>query len=286
VSTIEIPAWFTDALAVSPEQHKIVVDGVSIAYQTWGAADEEPVVLIHGGAAHAGWWDHIAPNLAADHRIIAPHLSGHGASGHRPIYSLAQWAAETMAVAAAESSLPPILLGHSLGGLIALTAATDATNTIRGTLAIDSSITPQSEERWSNLPGMNRREHTIYPDRATILSRYRTIPPDAATIPYIRDYVAEGSIVQVEGGWRWRFDPAIFETAPWWNPDDLFAISGEVALMLGRRGAADADIEEWVQARFGDRIPISVIEDSGHHVMLDQPIALTENLQQLLARWS
>ena len=242
--------------------------------------------MIHGGAAHGGWWDHIGPNLAVKHRIIAHHLSGHGDSDRRQNYSLGSWAAEAMAVAAAESSAPPILFGHSLGGLIALTAATHADYDLRGTLAIDSSITPLSEKRWSNLPGMNRREHTVYPDRETILSRYRTIPEDAATLPFIRDHVAAGSIGQVAGGWSWKFDPAIFATAPWWNPDALLSVRGEVALILGRRGAADADIEPFVRARFGDRISITVIENSGHHVPLDQPVELTSQLQQLLERWS
>lgn len=191
-----------------------------------------------------------------------------------------------MAVAAAESAEPPILFGHSLGGLIALTAATHSSYGIQGTLAIDSSITPLSEERWSNLPGMNRREHTVYLDRESILGRYRTIPEDSATLPFIRDHVAAGSIGQVAGGWSWKFDPAIFETAPWWDPDALLSVRGRVALILGRRGAADADIEEFVRERCGDRIPINVIENSGHHVPLDQPLELTRQLQQLLADWS
>ena len=112
----EIPAWFADALGQSCDSGDIEVDGVRIVYRAWGKSGDPVAILVHGGAAHAGWWDHVAPHLAAGHRVIAIDLSGHGDSGHRQAYSLETWADEVMAVAAAESDQPPVLLGHSMGG--------------------------------------------------------------------------------------------------------------------------------------------------------------------------
>ncbi|EUA54163.1 alpha/beta hydrolase family protein [Mycobacterium intracellulare 1956] len=59
------------------------------------------MVLIHGGGAHSGWWDHIAPFISRTHRVIALDLSGHGDSGSRANYDLRIWASEVMAAASA-----------------------------------------------------------------------------------------------------------------------------------------------------------------------------------------
>ena len=55
--------------------------------------------MIHGGAAHAHWWDHIAPLLAEGREVIASDLSGHGDSDRRSDYSVEAWAEEALAVA-------------------------------------------------------------------------------------------------------------------------------------------------------------------------------------------
>ena len=64
------------------------------------AASGRGIVLVHGGAAHSRWWDHIGPLLAADRRVVAIDLSGHGDSGRRESYSFDAWAGEMLAVAA------------------------------------------------------------------------------------------------------------------------------------------------------------------------------------------
>src|SRR5487761_12732 len=103
------PAWFTEALAAPVTEGQAVVDGVPIAYRAWGGPGSRGVVLVHGGAAHSRWWDHIGPLLASDRRVVAIDLSGHGDSGRRESYSFDAWAREILAVAAdaVHRPLPP-----------------------------------------------------------------------------------------------------------------------------------------------------------------------------------
>lgn len=51
-------------------------------------ASERDLVFVHGAAAQASWWDHVAPLLAADRRVTAIDLSGHGDSEWRPAYDM------------------------------------------------------------------------------------------------------------------------------------------------------------------------------------------------------
>jgi hypothetical protein len=63
------PAWFSDALGAAVQEGTTSVDGASIAYRMWGDPAGRSIVLVHGGAAHSRWWDHIAPLLTSGWRV-------------------------------------------------------------------------------------------------------------------------------------------------------------------------------------------------------------------------
>lgn len=279
------PTWFTDAIAEPFDTDEIDVAGARISYRAWGKPGQPGVVLVHGGAAHAGWWDHIAPFLAADHRVMAIDLSGHGSSEHRESYALSTWSDEVMAVAHRESDARPVIIGHSMGGFVAFTAALEHGLDVRGVAAIDSPVREMSPEAraWlqtnSALPPQKVR-----PDRETIVARFRTLPEDVAGLEYVRKHIAEQSVREVEGGWTWKFDPSIFLSSQM-EPEDLASAATEVALVRGERGMATTDITSSVAEILGGHVPVTLVPDAGHHIMLDQPIALIALLQTLLGQW-
>ena len=49
------------------------------------------------------------------------------------------------------------------------------------------------------------------PDIDTALGRFRLIPEQPCQHPYVVDYIARQSLRAVEGGWTWKFDPALFD---------------------------------------------------------------------------
>ena len=88
-----------------------------------------PILMIHGGFC-GGWaFDGFAaPFRAAGHAVSAPDLPGHAAGLPREAaagLSMADYAAAVAAIVAAQSA-PPILIGHSMGGLVSLLAAAQA----------------------------------------------------------------------------------------------------------------------------------------------------------------
>src|SRR5258708_10580949 len=108
------PAWFSAALDAAVQEGTTTVDGASIAYRDWGDPDGRSIVLVHGGAAHSRWWDHIAPMLTDGWRVVAVDLSGHGDSDRRGPYSLATWARQGLAaVAETGAAAAAVGIGHS-----------------------------------------------------------------------------------------------------------------------------------------------------------------------------
>jgi len=69
------PAWFSAALADEGQERRITVEGTQVAYREWGDPADRSIVLVHGGAAHSRWWDHIAPLLTGERRVVAVDLS-------------------------------------------------------------------------------------------------------------------------------------------------------------------------------------------------------------------
>jgi pimeloyl-ACP methyl ester carboxylesterase len=58
----------------------ITVNGLRLHYLEWGDSTKPPMILLHGIARHAHTFDHIAPDLARDHRVLAIDMRGHGDS--------------------------------------------------------------------------------------------------------------------------------------------------------------------------------------------------------------
>ena len=54
-----------------PVSKTITIRGVRLHYLAWGSPAQPPLVLLHGGSAHAHWWDHIAAALVEEYRVIA-----------------------------------------------------------------------------------------------------------------------------------------------------------------------------------------------------------------------
>lgn len=270
--TTSPPVWFVEALSTEPEVRRVLVDGCEIAYRAWGAGEGLPVVLVHGGGANAAWWDHVAPALAVDRRVIAVDLSGHGDSGHRDAYGLRHWADEVLAASDAAGLMGPAVVGHSLGGLVALEMASrDVVPTL--TVVVDSAITESARREWHWMRRITAKPLVYYADRDELLGRFAPTPPDEANRPYVVEHIAARSIREAPQGWRWKLDPGIF-ARPVSDALDLARVRGPVVVIQAERGTARTPFSDAELDMLGPEATVAVVADSGHHVMVDQPEAL------------
>jgi pimeloyl-ACP methyl ester carboxylesterase len=283
-ASAEPPPWFTAAMNAPVRQADVDVDGTPIAYRAWGDRGDVGIVLVHGGAAHARWWDHIGPLLDGGRRVVALDLSGHGDSGRRDAYSLDQWSMEVLAVAAAAGIVtPPTVIGHSMGGFVALRAASLYGSSLAGVVAIDSPVRDIPPEERAARERRAFGPLRVYPSLEAAIARFRPIP-DQPALPYISAHVARTSIRTVEGGWSWKFDPRIFARHEL-SQSRLTRLDCRVALFRAEYGILSAQLSEIMYDRLGRLAPVIEIPAAGHHVMLDQPIALVTGIRTLLSDW-
>jgi pimeloyl-ACP methyl ester carboxylesterase len=279
-----VPAWFSAALAMAAQERTTTFEGTSIAYRAWGDAADRSIVLVHGGAAHSHWWDHIAPLLASDWRVVALDLSGHGDSGRRDSYSLDIWAREVLAVLVdAGTAASSVVIGHSMGGIVTLRLASLAGSRIAGAVAIDSPVRDLAPEDRAARQHRAFGPLRVYPTRQEAIARFHPVP-DQPTLAYIADHVAATSIRPAEGGWTWKFDPRIF-ARDHLTPELLTRLDCRVALFRAEYGLVTPQQSEVMYDRLGRVAPLVEIPAAGHHIMLDQPIALVAALRTLLSDW-
>lgn len=118
-------------------ERRLNVVGVSTAVLEGG--DGPPMVLLHGPGESALWWMRVLPDLVSTHRVVAPDLPAHGASGSSegPLDAdrVLSWLDEVIEHTCPS---PPVLVGHLLGGAIAARFAVGRGDRIRRLVLVDS----------------------------------------------------------------------------------------------------------------------------------------------------
>ena len=291
---MEAPHWYQRALDTPSQPGDIEVNGTNIHYETWGEVGNPGIVLIHGSNAHLEWWRFVAPYLADQFRVAALDSSGNGDSGWRTHYSGKDFAEEVWAVCqAAQLGERPFVVGHSFGGFIALETGHYYGSDLGGIVFMDFTVAPTEKylewgmraERDGVQPGRKLR---VYEDRATMLGRFRLLPAQPNVYPGVLAYMADHGIKQVEGGWTWKFDPALFDYLEMGvdQCEKFVALPCRSAVVLGENSADEG-------AFFGDhmseishgKVPIFKIPGAYHHFMFDEPLAVVVALKATVLGW-
>lgn len=116
-------------------------DGLVLDVRIDGPDDGVPLVCLHGVTASAEEFAWLAERLAGDHRVVRPSFRGHGDSG-RPDgpYLGPDYVADAVAVLEQAVDGPALVLGHSLGGVVALAVAQQRPELVRAALVIDPGL--------------------------------------------------------------------------------------------------------------------------------------------------
>lgn len=101
-------------------------DGLRLAYDIYGAEDDDPLVLVHGlGADHAMWTPQAGRYPDAGYTLEVPDVRGHGESDVPATFSIDDCASDLAALLSERDLTSASVCGVSMGGLIAQRFAID-----------------------------------------------------------------------------------------------------------------------------------------------------------------
>jgi pimeloyl-ACP methyl ester carboxylesterase len=286
------PSWFSAALDLAPERGHFLSSGSRIELLTWGKVGRPGLLFIHGNRAHADWWSFIAPFFADDWRCAAISLSGMGGSQSRAEQSTipdfvgeAHDAIEAAGLTAGGHL--PILVGHSLGGSVGVNAVA-GNDRFRGLVLVDTPINhdPERARAAAAAAPKPRASHRPFGSLAEGLGRFRLSPAQPYTNDFILDFIARKALVEQNSQWFWRFDPRGVVIGNITDEAPLARIGCPIAMIYGDRSPYMRAFKcEAARALLRAGSPFVAIPDAGHHVLIDQPLALVSALRTLLACW-
>ncbi len=281
------PEWFLKSIENKGVDVLINDPNGDISYSKWKSNNQSKnlLILIHGTGAHKKWWDPIAPQFIDETNVIAVDLPGMGDSDFREKYSIKDFGSCIFSIIEKEKKDSQIeniyIVGHSLGGQVAAYLASEYKDLVTSLVMIDTFIRPPDYDP-SEHEGGPLRKIKYYPDKKTILQRFRLMPTQECKNDWFLRYIAEYSVREVEDGWRWKFDDLMFNSLERlfgykfsFKCPALFIYGANSLLMSG-------NILSNIKKMYSDIMEFEKVDEAAHHVPLDKPLEIVDIIKKRL----
>lgn len=263
--------------------HLVDAAGVQVHVVEWGTPGAPPVLLLHGGMAHARWWDLVAARLADRLHLFAVDMPGHGDS---PWLDPERYGAglETPIIGALLARLAPggwTVCGHSHGALLATLLAAGGAIPPDRLVLVDMPLHPASPRLMRAGSHFRAIRQPAFATREEGLAAFRLFPGDSLAPPEVVRYVAEHSLRPgVEDGWTTKFDWRFFGARRPDSPNPFAGLADRLRDVrcpaLALRGEASTILAPEEHREMVSRLPGGrgvVIPGAAHNPHLENPDA-------------
>jgi esterase len=237
---------------------------VPLYHRDLGGAGSPPIVLLHGMLGSSRNWQTAGRDLAANRRVFALDLRNHGLSPHADTMAYPSMVADVLAWLDAQAIGPVELVGHSMGGKVAMLLACRHPGRAARLVVVD--IAPKAyswPERRQEFTAMNELDLATLKSRADAEARLAARVPGWAERKFLTT-----NLERTPEGWRWQVNlPAITAALPELEGNPLGAgdrYAGPALFIAGERsgymkpGDRDPILGHFPSARF------EVFPGSGH----------------------
>jgi pimeloyl-ACP methyl ester carboxylesterase len=264
----------------------VEVDGSPLHYLDYGTSGRPPILCVHGGAAHAHWFDFFATGFISDFHVRALDFRGHGDSPWMipPDYTYERHAADLAEVVERLDLRNFVLIGHSMGGLVSLLYTASYHGRARALIIVDSTLR-MPEDRVALLRNVGNRPGSRYATHEEFLSRYRLRPDGTTAAPEIIQHLAGyGGRQLPDGSWIHKFDRHVYAQR---NSFDGIPLCSRVTIPTlvvkgGRSPRVTPQLIAEAQAQCSS-LDVVEVPHSDHHVFLDNPPGFERVVKSFLA---
>jgi len=227
---------------LEPISHFFYSDRLKLQFWDYGQDGKPSLVLVHGGLDHARSWDWVARSLREHYHVYALDLRGHGNSAWAPgaMYSVVEHVLDLSALLDIIDDFPTRLVGHSLGGIVALHYAGVYPDRVQRPVSIEGIGFPARHRVHG--PASQRLRYWIEAVRNSEGRVPRSFPNLAAAAarmkeanPHLSDEVARhltlhGTNWNSDGSMTWKFDNYARAISPYGHHiEDAVELFGQIA---------------------------------------------------------
>jgi len=179
---------------------------VELAYNEWGQSDAPPLIILHGFFASSRNWKFIAEKLSTSYRVFVLDLRNHGASPHHPLMDYPVMVEDLQQFMQRHDLTSASLLGHSMGGKIAMWLALNDPAVVNKLIIADIAPVAYAHRFDTTLSALKRLP------LASLSNRKQAEEMLVDTIPELsyRQFLLQNLALR-DGRYQWRVDLDIFE---------------------------------------------------------------------------
>jgi esterase len=262
----------------------IEVRGLKLHLLESGRAGAPALCFLHGGAAHAHWFDKVTPAFTERFHVVSLDQRGHGESqwAEPPSYSTEDFTGDLVELMDRLGWARMAVIGHSMGGHNAMTFSAWHPERVSA-LVIIASRPAIPAERLSFMHARGRRLPRAHPSEEAAVQAFRLLPRETFADPAFLAHLARAGMTRRNGGWGWRFDPATHGNR---QPVDAWPLLPRItAPTLIVRGGLSPVLTAEMADRLKTSVPNSTlveIPQAYHHLTLDRPAEFTTELHKFL----
>ena len=278
----------TDAKPAGFEERILDARGSRLRYLVAGEGD--PLVLVHGLGGAAANWLALAPLLLPGRRLLVPELPGHGGSSPLPAApSLSPYADVLGLLLEHEGAAPAAVVGHSLGGAVALRLALrrpEAVSALVLAAAAGISSATRSARYALTITGILKPGRKIAPHRRRVarsdvlrrivFGRWGAADPAALPPQLVEAFLAGPA----------RHTDTVSAAKALVRDDVRTELEHVRCPVLVLWGARDNQLRVDDAFDYARRLraPLRVIADCGHLLIAERPVACADAISGFLSR--
>lgn len=266
-------------------EETVRVGDLRLHYAAWGPKGGPPLILLHGGAANSHWWDWVAPHLAGTFRVLALDFPGHGKSEwpRPPRYRMEDLVRAVLGFADGQGLGHLDLVGHSMGGKIAMLAGAWHPRRVRSLVVVDA--TPDvSADGLAEMRQIGTRPLRHFGSRHAAARVFRLIPPETVARPArLRALAARSTRHRGHGRWSIGPDREFFaRVVPQVAWPLLPRIASPTLIVRAERSSILSRRTAQAMRRAIPRSTLCEIRGTYHHLILERPGEVATAIRQFL----